>query len=81
MTKYSDYVMMSLASAKVVAEVLHTQYILRVQAGTLKDEEACELYQKYIDEQVGIIMTTANLLVDAGVLERDVESVVPLIDF
>lgn len=81
MAKYSDYVIIGAASAKVVAEVLHTQYILRVEAGTLKDEEACELYKKYINEQIDIIMTTANLLVDAGVLERDVESVVPLIDF
>ena len=81
MAKYSDYVVGAMISAKVVAEVYHAQCIMRVENGTLADDLGYELYKAYVNEQINIIMTTANMLVDAGVLERDVESVVPLIDF
>lgn len=75
MKKYSDYVKEQVAAAQKVAEALGIQLTLAVAAGSVSAEEAQDRLRMYVKQQTDIIMTSAKLLVDVGLLERDVEHV------
>lgn len=74
--KYSEYVKEAMKGAEAVSTALITQLYLGVVAGAITEDDAEKRYRGYVNEQVDIIMTTANLLVDAHVLERDVEHII-----
>ncbi len=74
--KYSEYVKEAIKGAEAVSAALATQLYLGAVAGTITEGDAEKRYRGYVKEQVDIIMTTANLLVDAHVLERDVEHII-----